>query len=104
MDYLWLYLGLLTAWIFITLAEMAEKAVAAVKQGKKEWGGVSIMPGIMFMPIFFLLIALAVNFFWPPIGFWIVGSLHSLAGVLALGYVVYAIIYVKRNEDPSSEN
>jgi len=104
MDYLWLYLGLLTTWIFITMAELAEKAVDAIKQGKKNWGGFSIMPGILFMPILFLLIAIAVNTFWPPVGFWIVGSLHLLGGVLALGYVVYAIIYARRNDDPSSEN
>jgi len=39
-----------------------------------------------------------VNMKWKPAGFWIVGSIHLLIGILALGYIVYSIIYIKLND------
>lgn len=98
MNYLWLYLGVLLAWILWTMAEIAQRGVEAVKIGKKEGGGVSILPGILIMPIISTLIAWPINMIWPTMGFWVVGSFHALGGVFALGYIVYAIIYIKRNE------
>lgn len=98
MTYLWLYFGVLLAWIFWTMAEIAQRGVEAVKIGKQEGGGVSILPGILIMPIISTLIALPINMIWPTMGFWVVGSFHALGGVFALGYIVYAIIYIKRNE------
>ena len=53
------------------------------------------MPGILIMPILFTGVALLVNMKWEPGGFWIVGSIHLLIGILALGYIVYSIIYIK---------
>jgi hypothetical protein len=98
MEYLWLYLSMLITWILITIAEAAQLAVRAVKKGKNDWGGVSILPGILIMPIIFTGIAWLVNMKWKPVGFWIVGSIHLLIGILALGYIVYSIIYIKLND------
>ncbi len=98
MDYLWFYLAVLLAWIFWTMAEVAEKGVEAVKSGNKDSGGVSVLPGILIMPIFAVLIALSLNMFWPPVGFWLVGFLHALGGMFALGYIVYALIYIKSHD------
>ena len=39
-----------------------------------------------------------VNMKWKPVGFWIVGSIHLLIGILALAYIVYSIIYIKLND------
>lgn len=102
MNYLWLYLGVLIAWIFWTMAEAAQLAVNAVKNGEKDSDGVSILPGILIMPILAVLLAFPINMFWPTIGFWIIGSFHALAGIWALGYIVYSIIYLKRNESKNS--
>ena len=69
----------------------------AVKAGKDEWGGVSFLPGLLVMPIAATLIAWLINMKWSPVGFWVVGLLHACYGIFALGYFVYAEIYVKRN-------
>jgi hypothetical protein len=60
------------------------------------WGGVSILPGLLVMPIAATLIALLINLKWSPVGFWVVGLLHACYGIWALGYVLYAVIYMKR--------
>lgn len=97
MEYLWLYLGVLITWILITFAGAAQSAVKAVKSGTKVAGGVSLMPGILIMPILFTCIAWIINIKWTPIGFWFVGSLHLIIGIWALGYFIYAVVYTKRH-------
>ena len=98
MEYFWLYLGVLITWILNSMAAASELAVKAVKSGQKDYGGVSIMWGVFIMPILFTGFAGLVNIKWEPMGFWLVGSLHSFFGLWMLGYIVYAVIYIKRNE------
>ncbi len=98
MNYVWLYLGVLTAWVLNLSATGAQKAVSAVKSGKEDLGGVSIMWGLFVMPVFFTGVAWGVNMIWATVGFWVIGSLHLLFGLWMLGYIVYAVIYLKRNK------
>ena len=98
MDYFWLYLGVLITWILNLSATGAQRAVSAVKSGKEDLGGVSIMWGIFVMPVFFTGIAWLINWIWLTMGFWVIGSFHALFGLWMLGYIVYAVIFIKLNE------
>jgi len=97
LKYFWFYLATLFVWYLSSLASASQVAVQAVKAGKDEWGGVSILPGLLVMPIAATLIALLINLKWSPVGFWVVGLLHACYGIWALGYFLYAVIYMKRN-------
>jgi len=97
MEYLWLLLIVFVAWFLITMAGAAQKAIKAAKQGEEKVGGTSLMPGIVIMPIFFTGTAWGIDLIWEQAGVWLVGGLHSMIAIVALGYLVYAAIYLKLN-------
>jgi len=95
----WLLLLLLIAvWFVESLAEAAAKAVAAKRRGapRGSGGGVSIMPGLIFMPLLFLGIALAIDHVANHWGTRIIGLLHAVFGVLLATYIGWAVCFLKR--------
>ena len=94
----WLLLVLLVAvWFLESLAAAASKTVAARRRGISHGsgGGVSLMPGLIVMPLLFLGIALVVDHFANPWGTRAVGLLHAVFGVVLVTYIAWASHYLK---------
>jgi hypothetical protein len=94
----WLLLVLLMAvWFLESLAEAAARAVAAKRRDAPpgSGGGVSIMPGLIIMPLLFLGIALGIDQVMNHWGTRIIGLLHAVFGVVLATYIGWAAFYLK---------
>lgn len=60
----------------------------AAHQAEGKSGGVSITPGIPLFPFVAWLIALILNAFSDGVGYYIMGTLHALLFVVAVGWII----------------
>lgn len=93
----WLLLVLLGAvWFLESIAAAAAKTVAARRRGITYGsGGVSVMPGLLVMPLLFLGIALAVDHFANPWGTRAVALLHGVFAIVLVTYIAWAFHYLR---------
>jgi hypothetical protein len=97
----WLLLVLLiVVWFLEAVAAAAAKTVAAKRRGilRGSGGGVSVMPGLIFFPVLFLGIALAVDHVANPWGTRTIGLLHAVFGIVLVTYIAWAFRYLKGSQ------
>ena len=97
----WLLLVLLiVVWLLESVAEATANTVAARRRGilHGSGGGVSVMPGLIFFPLLFLGIALAVDHIANPWGTRTIGLLHAVFGIVLVTYIAWAFRYLKGTE------
>ena len=88
-------LVIIIAWCFIVIAPAAKLAYEDELNKSEIKRGTSIFPGIPVMPIFAIIIMYTCNYFFDPIGTYILLASHILFLLASLYSIIYWTIKLK---------
>ena len=85
-------LFLFFVWTLISFAPVLEK------KAKKRSGSISILPGIVIMPLFAWYLAWGLNQTKDNLGFYLIGGLHVILLVVLLFAAIKWLLQIRKNE------
>lgn len=88
---------IIIAWFFIVLSPAAKLAYEDELNKTEEKRGTSIFPGLPFMPLIAIMLMYAINYFFEPIGTYVLLVSHLIFLLMALYSIIYWSIKLKKS-------